>query len=125
VVGDPAHSRRLKLDDHYGPFQPRPFYDPLSPKYSFTELALTLSSLSSLKRKDTTPCKTIVTLLHLRRLRLRFSKKCQEASAGLLLQTYYLKSVYRAQMIVSPKMLWFSFKIRQLYSNSTGMHKIS
>ena len=28
VVGDPAHSRGgLKLDDHYGPFQPRPFYD--------------------------------------------------------------------------------------------------
>jgi len=27
VVGDPAHSRRLKLDDRYGPFQPRPFYD--------------------------------------------------------------------------------------------------
>ena len=27
VVGDPAHSRRLKLDDHCGPFQPRPFYD--------------------------------------------------------------------------------------------------
>ena len=27
VVGDPAHSRGLKLDDHYCPFQPRPFYD--------------------------------------------------------------------------------------------------
>ena len=27
VVGDPAHSRGLKLDDHCGPFQPRPFYD--------------------------------------------------------------------------------------------------
>ena len=26
VVGDPAHSRGLKLDDHCGPFQPRPFY---------------------------------------------------------------------------------------------------
>ena len=25
-VGDPAHSRELKLDDHCGPFQPRPFY---------------------------------------------------------------------------------------------------
>jgi len=27
VVGDPAHSRGLKLDEHWGPFQPRPFYD--------------------------------------------------------------------------------------------------
>mgnify|MGYP001855213091 CR=1 FL=1 len=27
VVGDPVHSRGLKLDDHYGPFQLRPFYD--------------------------------------------------------------------------------------------------
>jgi len=27
VVGDPAHSRELKLNDHCGPFQPRPFYD--------------------------------------------------------------------------------------------------
>ena len=26
VVGDPAHSRGLELDEHYGPFQPRPFY---------------------------------------------------------------------------------------------------
>jgi len=26
LVGDPAHSRGLKLD-HCGPFQPRPFYD--------------------------------------------------------------------------------------------------
>ena len=27
VVGDPAHSRGLKLDEHCGPFQPRPFYE--------------------------------------------------------------------------------------------------
>ena len=27
VVGDPAHSRGLKLDHHCAPFQPRPFYD--------------------------------------------------------------------------------------------------
>jgi len=27
VVGDPAHSRGLKPDDHCGPFQPRPSYD--------------------------------------------------------------------------------------------------
>ena len=27
VVGDPAHSGGLKLDDHCGPFQPRPSYD--------------------------------------------------------------------------------------------------
>ena len=31
VVGGPAHSRGgLKLDDHYGSFQPRPFYHSLS-----------------------------------------------------------------------------------------------
>ena len=29
VVGDPAHSRGLKLDEHCGPFQPRPFSDPM------------------------------------------------------------------------------------------------
>ena len=27
LVGDPAHSRGLKFNDHCGPFQPRPFYD--------------------------------------------------------------------------------------------------
>jgi len=27
LVGDPAHGRGLELDDHCGPFQPRPFYD--------------------------------------------------------------------------------------------------
>jgi len=27
VVGDPAYSRGLKLDDHCGPFKRRPFYD--------------------------------------------------------------------------------------------------
>ena len=27
MVGNPAHSRGLKLGDHCGPFQPRPFYD--------------------------------------------------------------------------------------------------
>jgi len=30
VVGDPAHSRGLKLDDHCGPFQPRPFCDSMN-----------------------------------------------------------------------------------------------
>ena len=27
VVGNPAHDRRLKLDDLWGSFRPRPFYD--------------------------------------------------------------------------------------------------
>ena len=27
VVGDPAHSRRLELDEHCGSLRPRPFYD--------------------------------------------------------------------------------------------------
>ena len=31
VVGDPAHSRGLELDEHCGPLQPRPFYDSLCP----------------------------------------------------------------------------------------------
>jgi len=31
VVGDPAQPLgRLKLDDHCGPFQPRPFYDSMT-----------------------------------------------------------------------------------------------
>ena len=29
LVGDTAHSRGLKADDHCSPFQPRPFYDSL------------------------------------------------------------------------------------------------
>jgi len=31
LVGDPAHSRGLELDEHCGPFQPRPFYGPMIP----------------------------------------------------------------------------------------------
>ena len=34
VVGDPAHSKGLKLDDHCGPFQPRPFYDSMNPQWA-------------------------------------------------------------------------------------------
>jgi len=30
MVGDPAHSRGLKLNDHCGPFQPRPFCDSMT-----------------------------------------------------------------------------------------------
>ena len=30
LVGDPAHSRGLKPDDHCGPFQPRPFCDSMT-----------------------------------------------------------------------------------------------
>ena len=29
LVGDPAHSRGLELDEHCGPLQPRPSYDPI------------------------------------------------------------------------------------------------
>ena len=32
-VGDPAHSRGLELDEHCGPFQPRPFYESMIPSY--------------------------------------------------------------------------------------------
>ena len=31
VVRDPAYSRGLKVDYHGGPFQPRPFYDSMTP----------------------------------------------------------------------------------------------
>jgi len=30
LVGNPAHSRGLKLDDLYGSSQPRPFYDSMT-----------------------------------------------------------------------------------------------
>ena len=33
VVGDPAHSKGLKLDNLWCPFQPRPFYDSVTFKY--------------------------------------------------------------------------------------------
>ena len=38
VVGNPAHSRGLKLDDHCGPFQPRPFYDSILIKWWWQQL---------------------------------------------------------------------------------------
>ena len=40
LVGDPAHSRGLELDEHCGPFQPRPFCD--SMKCSLEELQIAL-----------------------------------------------------------------------------------
>ena len=30
LVGDPAHSRGLELNEHCGPFQPRPFYESMT-----------------------------------------------------------------------------------------------
>ena len=33
LVGDPTHSRGLELDEHCGPFQPRPFYDSTIPQH--------------------------------------------------------------------------------------------
>ena len=41
VVGDPAHSRGLKLDDRYGPFQPRSFYDSMIPMKTSTVFIMT------------------------------------------------------------------------------------
>jgi len=38
VVGDPAYSRGLKLDDHCGPFQPRPFCDSMILSFSMSIL---------------------------------------------------------------------------------------
>ena len=35
VVGDPAHSSGLKLDDHCGPFQPRPFSDSMILNFAY------------------------------------------------------------------------------------------
>ena len=40
VVGDPAHSRGVKLGDLCGPFQPRPFYDNNSNKDLVVSLPL-------------------------------------------------------------------------------------
>jgi len=34
VVGNPAHSRGLKLDGRWGPFQPRPFCDSMILSYT-------------------------------------------------------------------------------------------
>ena len=33
LVGDPAHSRELELDEHCGPFQPRPSSDSMIPAW--------------------------------------------------------------------------------------------
>jgi len=68
LVGDPAHSRGLKLNAHCGPFQPRPLYDSLSntsvkesdSEGSFAELLLwsehfSLSKLWGLHKLCVTP----------------------------------------------------------------------
>ena len=47
VVGDPAHNRGLKLDDRYGPFQPRPFCDSMIAQLKF--LLQSLGQLSQLQ----------------------------------------------------------------------------
>jgi len=49
VVGDPAHSRGLKLDDHRGPFQPRPFYVSmiLWPKCVYMQMYMRVRYLNS------------------------------------------------------------------------------
>ena len=47
VVGDPIRSRGLKLDDRYGPFQPRPFYDSMVAQLKF--LLQSLGQLSHLQ----------------------------------------------------------------------------
>ena len=38
MVGDPAHSRGLKLYEHCGPFQPRSFYDSMEQTFKFVAL---------------------------------------------------------------------------------------
>ena len=35
-LADPAHSRGLKLDDHCGPFQPRPLYHSMTLRIRMT-----------------------------------------------------------------------------------------
>jgi len=50
VVGDPAHSGGLKLDDHCGPFQPWPFYD--SVKRDVLQPLNWLQPLSCLAQQD-------------------------------------------------------------------------
>ena len=49
VVGDPAHSRGLKLDEHCGPFQPRPFYDPVNTLKYFTFMVCLARALLKLQ----------------------------------------------------------------------------
>ena len=45
LVGSPAHSRGLEVDEHCGPFQPRPFYDSMvHPKASVTSPPAVLTS---------------------------------------------------------------------------------
>jgi len=48
VVGDPAHSRGLELDDHCGPFQPTPFYDSMTKQFLGISTVFTLAILIGL-----------------------------------------------------------------------------
>jgi len=61
VVGDPAHSRGLKLDDHCGPCQPRPFYDSMNTAVS-TKSGLSHSKLPDLGSRSMIQQQTGVTL---------------------------------------------------------------
>jgi len=58
VVGDPAHSRGLKLDDHCGPFQPRPFYDSM-----LSDTAPKLKPLRNFRNENYTDLMTFNTVL--------------------------------------------------------------
>jgi len=55
VVGDPAHSRGLELDDYCGPFQPRPLYDAMIYEHS-RALSVTTPTSSEHKTVPKTPC---------------------------------------------------------------------
>jgi len=45
LVGDPAHSRGLELNEHCGPFQPRPFYDSVIRPLSLTQCSVLCGNL--------------------------------------------------------------------------------
>jgi len=66
LVGDPAHSRGLELDEHCGPFQPRPFYDPMI--NSWTDVIRLLHTSGYINDVDWLPVPTFLAQ-HLQTLR--------------------------------------------------------
>jgi len=52
LVGNPAHSRGLKPDDHCGPFQPRPFCDSMILKVPSNPVGLRWYSNNDITDKE-------------------------------------------------------------------------
>ena len=65
LVGDPAHSRGLKPDDHCGPFQPRTLYDSMISFYGASPMAGTSRALQCvLQAGDLQPTQLLAPVLH-------------------------------------------------------------